>query len=288
MGASVNQPLQRLGWWRWPTVLSLDAPAVVLGWQAVLAHAACVHLEWPHAVVLSASVWLAYAADRWIEGWRVAPDAIRTARHAFYQRRRWTVFALWIGVLASDLWVALSRLSLREFEAGWLVVPPVLAYLLSHQLMHRDHKWRAPKEVCVALLLGAGVALFPVVHVDSHRPSLWSAIVLFVLLCFANCTLISIWERDVDRSHGQTSLALQFGKTGWIHAFPWILALLAATFGLMDTGGARVAAACTAVSAALLGLVDWHHPRLGWRLARVLADVALLTPFVPMALGKLS
>ena len=288
MGASVNQPLQRLGWWRWPTVLSLDAPAVVLGWQAVLAHAARVHLEWPHAVVLSASVWLAYAADRWIEGWRVAPDAIRTARHAFYQRRRWTVFALWIGVLASDLWVALSRLSLRELEAGWLVVPPVLAYLLSHQLMHRDHKWRAPKEVCVALLLGAGVALFPVVHVDSHRPSLWSALVLFVLLCFANCTLISIWERDVDRSHGQTSLALQFGKTGWIHAFPWILALLAATLGVMDTGDARVAAACTAVSAALLGLVDWHHPRLGWRLARVLADVALLTPFVPMALGKLS
>ena len=61
-------PRQRLGWWRWPTVLSLDAPAVVLGWQAVLAHAARVRLEWPHAVVLSASVWLAYAADRWIEG----------------------------------------------------------------------------------------------------------------------------------------------------------------------------------------------------------------------------
>jgi hypothetical protein len=116
---------------------------------------------------------------------------------------------------------------------------------------------------------------------------LWSALVLFVLLCFANCALISIWERDVDRSQGQTSLALQLRNTGWIHTFPWILAIFAATLGLIDRGDVRVAAACTAVSAALLGLVDWQHPRLGWRLARVLADVALLTPFVPMALGKL-
>ena len=126
----------RLAWWLWPTVLSLDAPLVAVGWQRVLADVARLRLEWPQPFILAASVWLAYAADRWIEGWRLTPGAIRTARHAFYQRRRWPLFVLWLTVLAADLWVALTRLSRTEFAAGWLVLPPVLAYLLSF----RDHQ----------------------------------------------------------------------------------------------------------------------------------------------------
>jgi hypothetical protein len=275
-------------WWQWPTVLSLDAPLVVVGWQAVLAHVSRVQLGWPHAFVLALSTWLAYAADRWIEGWRLPADAIQTERHAFYQRRRWTMFTVWMVVLAADLWVALTRLAPAEFEAGWLVVPPVLAYLLSHQLVHRDHPWRAPKEACVALLLGAGVALFPLAQPDPYHRALWPTLVLFVLLCFANCTLISLWEHEVDRRHRQTSLALQSGSPGWIHSLPWILVVLALLFGLFEKGNARVAAACAAGSATLLVLIDSMHPTLGRRLARVLADVALLTPFVAMALGYFS
>lgn len=285
----VTAPIRpRIRWWQWPTVLSLDAPLVVLGWQAVLAHVARVRLDWPRGFVLALSVWLSYSADRWIEGWRLPPDAVRTERHAFYQRQRWPMFVLWMAVLAADVWVALARLSLTEFEAGWLVVPPVLAYLLSHQLIHRDHPWRAPKEACVALLLGAGTALFPLSHRGPYHRHLWPALVLFVLLCFANLVLISLWEREVDRSHRQTSLALQFGSAGWIHSLPWMLAGLAALFGLVEGGDARLAAACAAGSSVLLGAVDRLHPRLGLRLSRVLADVALLTPLVAMALGCLS
>ena len=276
-----------IAWWLWPTVLSLDAPLVVLGWQAAVAHVAGVRLDSSQPFILAASVWLAYAADRWIEVWRLPADAIRTERHAFYQRRRWTVFPLWIGVLSVDLWLAMTRLSASELRAGWLVVPPVLAYLLSHQLVHRDHPWRVPKEACVALLLGGGVGVFPLAHGASHR-HLWPTLLLFVLLCFANCVLISVWEREVDRSHGQTSLALQFGSDAWIHALPWIVSGLALTFGLLAAGDARAAGACAAGSALLLGLLDHFHPRLGPRGSRVLADVALLTPFVAMLFGRLA
>jgi hypothetical protein len=41
-------------------------------------------------------------------------------------------------------------------------------------------------------------------------------------------------------------------------------------------------------SAILLGIVDVLHVRLGWRVARVLADVALLTPLIAMAFGYLT
>ena len=117
----------RFRWWQWPTVLSLDAPIVVVAWQFLLASVAGVRLGWPHGFVLAASVWLSYSADRWIEGWRLAPASIRTARHSFYQRRRWLLFLIWLAVLAANLAVALTRLSRQELVSGWLIVPPVLA-----------------------------------------------------------------------------------------------------------------------------------------------------------------
>jgi len=275
----------RISWWQWPTVLSLDAPIVVIGWQVLLASVARVRLGWPHVFVLAVSIWLSYSADRWIEGWRLAPDAIRTARHAFYQRRRWMLLPLWIAALAADVSVALTRLSRHELISGWLIVPPVLAYLLSHQLVHRNHPWRVPKEICVALLLGAGAAVFPIAAAGIENGPLWLTLALFVALAFANCALISVWEAEVDRSHGQTSLALRSGGHGWIHRVPWVVAGLAALLGVMADGSLRIAVSCAVSSAILLGIVDVLHLKLGWRVSRVLVDAALITPLIAMAFG---
>jgi hypothetical protein len=179
--------------------------------------------------VLGASVWLAYAADRWIEGWRLASDRIRTQRHHFYQRWRWPVAALWLLVLAADLGIAFGQLTRREIAAGLLLLAPVLAYLLSHQLIHRHHRWRAPKELCVAALLAAGVALFPLAQSTVALRPLVAPLALFTLLCLANCALISAWEHAIDETHGQTSLARQFRRSAAVsRTLPWLLAVAAA------------------------------------------------------------
>ena len=270
-------------WWQWPTVLSLDAPLVAVLWQWLLARPARVGLHWPHAFVLGATVWLAYAADRWIEGWRLEPDRIRTQRHHFYHRWRWPVAALWLAVFAADLVTAFLRLNRRELDAGFLLLAPVLAYLLSHQLIHRHHPWRAPKEICVAVLLGAGVALFLLARPEVALRPLAAPLGLFTLLCFANCALISVWEHEVDATHGQTSFARQFRRgAAFGRTLPWLLAVVAALLAGSETGDTRAAAACVAASSLLLGALDRAEPRLGAQLARVLADVALLTPLVPL------
>jgi len=275
-------------WWLWPTVLSLDAPAVVLTWQAVAAAVGNVELGWPAAVVLGTSVWLAYVADRWIEGWRLAPAAVRTVRHAFYQRHRRVMLFAWFVVFALDLAVAMNQLPSRDLLAGGVLLLPVLAYLLSHQLVHRHHRWRVPKEGLVALLLTAGVGLFPIVRLDRGDTGLWMVLGLFALLCLANCALISMWEHDVDRSHGQTSLAMTRGSA-WIGRLPWLVVLAAAACGVGAPNALlRVVVVCAAASALLLALVDAWQPRIGVRRARVLADVALLTPLVPLLAGWLS
>jgi hypothetical protein len=262
-------------------VLSLVAPLVALSWQWLLARAGRAPLEWHHLFVLGASVWLAYALDRWIEGWRLSDARLRTARHAFYKRRRWPVAVLWSALLLADLAVAATRLTSRELQTGFVLLGAVLAYLLSHQWLHRERPWRAPKEACVALLFGGGVVVFAAASDPAVLRALAVPLALFVLLCFANCVLISIWEREVDQAHGQTSLALQ--GEGWrpgAVALPWALAAVAALL-FHQTGGAAIA--CAAVSGVLLGTVDRLQPRFGRQLARAVADIALMTPLVPLA-----
>jgi hypothetical protein len=276
-------------WWQWPTVLSLDAPAVALVWQLTLARVARAPLAWRHVVVLTSSVWLAYVLDRWIEGWRLSPEQLRTQRHTFYQRWRWPVAVVWSVLLIGDLTIASTQLTSREWIGGLLLLAPVVLYLLSHQWIHRRHPWRVPKEVCVAALFGGGVAVFLLAPAPGLLPRLVMPLTLFTLLCFVNCTLISSWEREVDEVQGQTSLAVQYRGTGSIAiAMPWLLAAGAAALMIREpAGAARLAAACGLVSSVLLGVIDAIQGRLGWQRARVLADAALLTPLLPLATGWL-
>jgi len=275
-------------WWIWPTILSLDAPAVVLLWQQLIAARAGVKLGAPEVIVLGSSVWLAYAADRWIEGWRLVPGSIRTHRHLFHQDWRWPIAALWCAVLALDVAVSVRGLSPRELRAGLALLAAVCAYLLSHQLVHRNSRWRAPKEVCVALLLAAGAALFAFCRPGALIAQAAAPLAIFTLLCFANCALISLWEDEVDMSHGQTSLALQLRRTGVLRALPWAAAALCAALWAAAHGLSGSAAPCGIASGIVLGAVDLVETRIGHRLARVLADVALLSPAAVLLLGTAS
>ena len=274
----------RARWWLWPTILSLDAPIVVVLWQRLIGAAASAPAGAPEMVVLGCSVWLAYSADRWIEGWRLDPATIGTHRHRFYQRWRWPIAALWAAVLALDVTVALRRLQQTEFLAGVLVLIPVAAYLLSHQLLHRNSDWRPPKELCAALLLGAGAAVFSIGRPGTRLAPIAEPLALFILLCFSNCALISVWEHEIDRAHGQTSLSHQFAGAGALaRLLPWVISAVSAL--AWAARGRGPAAACAAVSGVLLGVVDLAEKRTGRVAARVLADVALLTPLVPVLWG---
>ena len=269
-------------WWQWPTTLSLDAPAVAVVWQWLFAQTTGATLAWFHHVILAAAVWLAYSADRWIEGWRLPPEHVQTQRHQFYQRHRWTTFGVWLALLISSIALSFNTLNATELKAGLLLLGPVLAYLLSHQLLHRKHPLRVPKELCVALLFAAGIAVFSFaqITIDFHHGGI--LLILFGLLCFADCALISVWEDEVDRQHGQTSLALQYPGGHWlVHFLPWIIAVVSLGFVINASAAPRIALLCISCSALLLGLIDQRQDHHGREWARAWADFALLTPLIP-------
>ena len=63
------------------------------------------------------------------------------------------------------------------------------------------------------------------------------------------------------------------------------LAALAVLLFVFTGDAARIATACGAASSLLLGAIDRAEPSLGRQPARVLADVALFTPLVPLLLS---
>ncbi len=252
-----------------------------MSWQWLFAKLAGVQLGWAEPAVVAASIWLAYAADRWFEGWRVAPSAMRTQRHRFYQHHRWAVAAVWVAVLAADVGTAFWQLTERELVAGTLLLAPTLLYLFSHQLLHRHRRWRAPKEFCIAFLLAGGASVFVIAAPAAAIETALGPLIIFSALCFANLALIAVWEQEVDATHGQVSLARQFrGAAGVSRAFPWVLAAASAVSIVSPLHVPRDAAVCGIASALLLALLDRVEHRIGWQLARVLADFVLLTPAV--------
>jgi len=191
--------------------------------------------------------------------------------------------AAWFAMLALDMGAAFWGLSTAEIRAGGFMLLPVVAYLFSHQLLHRNVRWRPPKEACIAALLGAGVALFTICRPGADILQMAIPLALFAILCFSNCALISVWEKEVDRSHGQMSLAIQFpGAIAFSRASPWALCILSTVAWVMAGPKTAPAVACAVASSALLGLVDLVETRIGRILAHVLADLALITPLVPL------
>lgn len=267
----------RPAWWQWPTVLSLDAPAVTMAWQIALASSVGFSLHPAHVWVLATSVWLAYVADRWAEGWRLTSERVRTQRHRFYHRHRWPVALVWSLVLIADVAVSITTLPRADLVRGLVLTSAVLLYLLVELPLVRRRRWDLPKEACTALLLTAGVGLF--LATSTRATELVWPLALFALLCFTNCALISAWERDVDLAHGQSSMALRSHRSaGAIRLLPFVGGAAWIVFGLLTHPSLRPVAIAGAASAAGLAAIDRLEPRLGWPPARVLADAVLLSP----------
>lgn len=100
-----------VSWWLWPQVLSLDAPIVIVLWQAALAHTHRVHLPPAFAWGLALVTWLVYVVDRTADAVSGRLARPPSARHAFYYKhRKATLFAVLPAGFLAMIWVALNEM----------------------------------------------------------------------------------------------------------------------------------------------------------------------------------
>ena len=253
-------------------MLSLDAPLIAVLWQGLFAQVFSVPLAWYHVLLLAAPVWLVYSADRLFDGWQRRAHDAQTRRHRFYIVHRKEVARVWLAVLVTSLLTALLTSRPAELLGGLLVLGATLGYLARLHLFPNT-KLTVPKEVQVALLFGAGVALFLVPNLESPWRVL-APLALFTLLCALNCAFISRWEAATDTQRHLSLLRYARLEARLSHV---TLALTCAAV-LLTFAFPGAAPLYGAIAGSALALFELERTRLGPAALRVLGDAALLTP----------
>ena len=185
-------------WWLWPHLLGLDAPLVALSWQDWWSRTERVPLAISQRALLGLGVWLIYLADRLADTTRGAPGDCATARHAFARTHRHALLVLATVVAATLVVLAPCVLPASEFGGGLLLLAAAGAYFwLIHR--RRSQRWtaRLPKEAAVGGMFALGTAFFAWCRPGLPAWTFVAAVVLFGAVCFANCALITSWERNL-------------------------------------------------------------------------------------------
>ncbi len=209
--------------------LSLDAPLLAVAWAALFAQRTGGGLDPKRLALLGAGVWLAYSADRWLDGLRLERGQAGTERHEFAIRHRAALLAVWSLVLTLSAGWAPFVLGVRELSAALVLAAGGGIYVVACQLWPRALRQRPPRELLVGALVAVSVLLFSGAGAGSGF-----LIAAFGALCALDCAAISAWEASVDARRAEPSLALS-----WPRLKHWLPTLCAAVMGLGALGLSR-------------------------------------------------
>jgi hypothetical protein len=247
--------------WLLPHVLGLDAPVVAAVWQRFFGAAFGVGVPLDATVSLVTVVWCIYLLDR---QWDTrGPTHPNTDRHRFAAVHPWLLTTLAAVAFLAGLG-SVAFLTVRTILIGLGVAVAVGGYMVAVHGLKSRIGYRGWKELLVGVVFAAGVAVPLLAGAGSFD---WlPAVGSFGMACWWNCRLIDRWEEG--RTTGRT-----VGRA---------IGLGAAVLTVFAPLPARIALLSALV---LLLLVDAMAPRIGLRVARVLADVVLLTPIAVWAAG---
>jgi hypothetical protein len=281
-------PASSAGAWGWNQGLDAIAgmallePLVGVVWQRALGHCLGLRVDIHYSLLLGASLWLVYIADRWLDARVLQRGVPCAARHRFAAEHRRVLAVVWVCVLLLDVGLALYTLSAVEWTTRLGLLLATAGYFWA---VHSRFA-AAPKELLVAAIYTAGVTVFawPVLGWFWTWPLTTAlAVAGFGLLALLNLATIAASEHALDRAQGFPSLG---------HGAPWLeravdvfaVALAGACFAgavfssaVLDLGHAAWFLALGACALALLLL-----GRLGRRMHpdhfHLAADAALLLP----------
>jgi hypothetical protein len=246
-------------WWLLPNLFALDAPIVAVVWQRFLASRLGVTVPLAATIALAATVWCIYLTDRLLDAKRGQLEADRH-RIAAHWPRAFAGMAVLAGCFALG---SATQLPSGYSQHGLVIGLGVSAYLIFvHGVACGFQSLPGAKELLVAVGFAAGVAI-PLSTADQPLWNWLPVVVAFGCLCWLNCRCIDRWE----------SLRFEASRRLWLDGLVSGL-VLAACWGLPVS-------LSVAVASAMLGLVlvQLTCPK-HLRIARVLADVVLLTPLL--------
>ena len=268
--------------WLIPNLLSLDAPLVAVAWLHIFAKTWRVnYLPWVAYLSLALVVWVIYVADRLVDASTQRGDAGKLQlRHDFHRKhqRVLRVLAVMAGVLALVLVVKGMPVSIYGYSVvGGIMIAGFFA--LSIFSTHESNEIPYAKNILAGLAFAYGTAILAFAFTGFE---LWELIqsrelICFAVLCVLNISAIDLWEhagrsRDPEVS-ATDELALTLPLT--------LLGAASLIFAVQDHElTTRPFFYAILTGAGLMYVLNRNRSRFQMDALRVLADVALLVPWI--------
>ena len=200
-------------WWLWPQVLSLDAPVVIVLWQAALAHTHRMHLPAAFSWGLGLVTWFVYVLDRTADAISGRLRRPTSARHAFYFQHRKAV----LGVVLPLTCLAMAWLALTQMPIGLLWQGLGLAMLGAFYLAHFSARRASPLHWLFMLLATLfGLVLIAGLPMPDPIKVLMSGTLVGVMLIAARRRFDSRW-RSILPKEVPAALLIALGCAAGVH-----------------------------------------------------------------------
>jgi hypothetical protein len=279
--ASAATEENKIPWWLWWNVLSLDAPLVAVAWLALFANSNRQRLPAVNYVALALTVWIIYASDRLLDGWTAKSREALRERHRFSSERRLMLGLLLAAASTTMFLLVRARLPTEEAVAGLKLGVLVAAYMAGIHLWQSATGWLRCKEIAVGSVFALGTTLPLWSEAARLSPRILAPWIFFGLLCCLNTWSIERWEkRSSQNSGGANPHRMGPRPEGDIAWLAGGLAAAALVTAAVSWAGNRFATELLAVAlgATLIMLINFARKNLSAAALRVLADVALLVP----------
>lgn len=241
---------------RW---LSLDVVAGGVLFTLAIGKVANTHLHWSSPAALGGCIWLIYTLDHLIDGNSLDRDP-SMKRHAFHQRNRKPIFAVFLIVACIGLRL-LFFLPYQTLIYGCVLLGMVGLYFLSIWLF----KIYFAKEIFIAVLYSCGIFLGSFSKSVELDIFIYFLFVQTILMASVNLLLFSYYEVGHDTQDGHRSWATHFGVIHTLGHLKWLLILLGLSIAgalFFDPSGYQFALQMIFIAMALVLVMIYWMP--GW------------------------
>lgn len=276
---------ERVPWWLWPNLLSLDAPLVALGWAWMFSKAwGVVSVPWQLWVTLGLAVWMIYAIDRLLDAKRGGELDLRHHFHARFSRFFIVVMALSAAWCVHSVLLVLQR---PVFQYGLLMMAFSAAYFVIVWTQERNGQPMIGKNMVAGLTFAYGTsagihAYSPVLGIGEMFLS--AEVLLFAGLCVINMTAIDFLSLEGEEDEDAAAV-LNLGTllVGGMAAYIYLSSLKRESLFFNESFYHeqifyKPFAAGVLVGAACLFLLNQARRRIDKRSYRVLVDLAVAAP----------
>jgi uncharacterized membrane protein YphA (DoxX/SURF4 family) len=275
-------PERRKPLWLIPNLLSLDAPLVAVAWLYIFAKTwRVVYLPSTTYISLGLVVWVIYVTDRLLDALMNGGNSGKLeARHEFHRKHQkvFRVLAMIAGLVALILVITGLATKIYGYALfGGLMVAAF--FTLSVFSTQGPNEIPYAKNILAGFSFAYGTAMlaFAYTGFDSEDLLRSPELICFAVLCILNIAAIDLWEhanRSADPEIKATDeLALTLPLT--------LLGAAALIFAVKDPDlTTRPFFYAILTGAALLQILNRNRARFSMDALRVLADAALLVPFI--------